>query len=294
MRDYSKVSPQFWIGSTGKKLRSKGVDCQLVSLYLLTCSHANMLGMYYLPKIYIAHECGLTLEGASKGLNSAIEAGFCAYDEASEVVWVYEMATYQIGEQLSEKDLRVKGVQNEYNAQPNSPYLAPFFEKYSAKFLMINMRKIEAPSKPLASQEQEQEQEQEKEQEQEHAQEQENTAQKNAVDVRKKEAAPFSEIDPEILKQWIAVRKKKRGADLSNLVYKAMIRESELCSITLQRAIEICVERNWVAFHADYYRPTNKGFMTKAQHMAANSKKAGDDFVNGTNEREVKGEIVND
>ncbi|KAF0844347.1 hypothetical protein FNL37_1791 [Methylovorus glucosotrophus] len=161
MRDYSKVSPQFWIGATGKKLRSKGVECQLVALYLMTCTHANMLGMYYLPKIYIAHECGLSIEGASKGLQGAIEAGFCSYDDASEVVWVHEMATYQIGEQLTEKDLRVKGVQNEYNAQPESPYLKPFFEKYQSKFLMSECRDVEAPSKALVSQEQEQEQEQE-------------------------------------------------------------------------------------------------------------------------------------
>jgi hypothetical protein len=165
MRDYSKVSPQFWIGSTGKKLRAKGIECQLVSLYLMTCSHANMLGMYYLPKIYIAHECGLSIEGATKGLQSAIEAGFCSYDDASEVVWVHEMATYQIGEQLTEKDLRVKGVQNEYNAQPESPYLKPFFAKYSSQFLMTLERGNEAPCKPLVSQEQEQEQEQYQEQE---------------------------------------------------------------------------------------------------------------------------------
>ena len=120
-----------------------------------------MLGMYYLPKIYIAHECGLSLEGATKGLESAIEAGFCSYDDHSEVVWVHEMATYQIGEQLTERDLRVKGVQNEYNAQPESPYLKPFFDKYHEQFLMTNSRGIEAPCKPLASQEQEQEQEQE-------------------------------------------------------------------------------------------------------------------------------------
>lgn len=165
MRDYSKVSPQFWIGSTGKKLRSKGIEAQLVAMYLMTCTHANMIGLYYLPMIYIAHECGLTVEGASKGLNGAIEAGFCSYDTPSEVVWVHEMALYQIGEQLKDNDLRVKGVQNEYNAQPESPYLKPFYDKYKDKFLMTSCRVIKAPSKPLASQEQEHEQEQNQEQE---------------------------------------------------------------------------------------------------------------------------------
>jgi hypothetical protein len=167
MRDYSKVSPQFWIGATGKKIRSYGIEAQLVSLYLLTCSHANMLGMYYLPKIYIAHECGLSLEGASKGLTSAIEAGFCSYDEASEMVWVYEMATFQIADQLKENDKRVLGIQNEYETLPECPFLLGFFNKYKDQFLMTKARGIQAPSKPLVSQEQEQDQEQEQKQEQE-------------------------------------------------------------------------------------------------------------------------------
>lgn len=167
MRDYSKVSPQFWIGATGKKIRAQGIECQLVCLYLLTCSHANMLGMYYLPKMYIAHECGLSLEGASKGLRSASEVGFCGYDEDAEVVWVYEMASHQIGEQLKAGDKRIKGVQNEYDNQPVSKFLYSFYEKYKDKFLIENARGFEGASKGLGSQEQEQEQEQYQEQEQE-------------------------------------------------------------------------------------------------------------------------------
>ena len=107
MRDYSKVGPKFWIGPTGKRLRSAGVEAQVVAMYLLTSPHANMLGLYYCPVMFIAHETGLSFEGASKGLRSAIEAGFCQYDEASEVVWVMEMAVYQVGERLEAKDNRV-------------------------------------------------------------------------------------------------------------------------------------------------------------------------------------------
>jgi len=169
MRDYSKVSPQFWIGQTGRKLRKQGVESQLVALYLMTCPHANMLGLYYLPKVFISHECGLPLEGAMKGLQGAIEAGFCAYDEESEMVWVYEMASYQIGLSLEAKDNRCKGVQNEYDGLPDCPYLSTFFDKYGIAFCMTRKRgntsPIEAPSKPLVSQEQEQEQEQEQKQE---------------------------------------------------------------------------------------------------------------------------------
>jgi hypothetical protein len=169
MRDYSKVGPQFWIGKTGKKLRAAGAAAQLVGLYLMTSPHANMTGLYYVSRESIAHETGLGIEGASKGLQSCIEAGFCSYDDESEMVWVHEMAFYQIADKLSPNDKRSAGVQNEYDALPDNPFLGYFFEKYSVAFNMKSNRAgspIEAPSKPLGSQEQEQEQAQEQEQEQ--------------------------------------------------------------------------------------------------------------------------------
>lgn len=39
MRDYGKVSPQFWIGKTGKEIREKGHEALIVSMYLLTNPH---------------------------------------------------------------------------------------------------------------------------------------------------------------------------------------------------------------------------------------------------------------
>lgn len=168
MRDYAKVSPHFWTGSTGKQLR-QCPESVVVSMYLMTCPHANMLGLYYMPLLYVAHETGLGMDGASKGLQWACDAGFCSYDESTEMVWVHEMARFQIAEKLKDTDKRSIGVQNEYNSLPSNPYLEGFYDKYNQAFCMTvkrgnptnNSVKNEAPSKPLASQEQEQEQEQE-------------------------------------------------------------------------------------------------------------------------------------
>ena len=55
MRDYATVAPQFWLGKTGRELRRQGAEAQVVSFYLMTSPHANMLGLYYLPILYIAH-----------------------------------------------------------------------------------------------------------------------------------------------------------------------------------------------------------------------------------------------
>ena len=55
---------------TGRQLRAAGPDGMFVALYLLTNNHANMIGLYYLPLPYLVHESGLSLERASKGLQT--------------------------------------------------------------------------------------------------------------------------------------------------------------------------------------------------------------------------------
>jgi hypothetical protein len=158
LRDYAKVAGTFWTGATGRALKSKGKDAVIVGLYLMTCPNSNMLGLYWLPRLYIEHETGLGSEGASEGLARAIEVGFCEYDEASEVVWVKEMAAYQIADTLKSDDNRCKGIQREYDQLPENPYLARFYERYGVPFHMTACRGkqkglrrgLQAPTKPRA------------------------------------------------------------------------------------------------------------------------------------------------
>ena len=166
MRDYGKVSPQFWIGPTGKALRGDA-HAQLLALYLMTSPHSNMVGVFHCPVLYMAHETGIPLEGASEALLRLIEAGFCTYEWDSETVFVHRMAAYQVGEALSPKDNQVKGIQKDYEKMAPALIKQAFYAIYSVAFHLPpsdeNQRKTEAPCKPLASQEQEQEQEQDKE-----------------------------------------------------------------------------------------------------------------------------------
>lgn len=155
-RIYSKVGPGFWNGPTGRALKRQGPETLIVGMYLMTCQHANMLGLYYLSKAYIADDTGLGLEGASKGLRGAIEAGFCLYDDESGMVWVPEMAAHQVAERLEASDNRCKGIQRAYDDLPENPFLALFYDKYGPAFHMVRRREfggvlsspLEAPSKP--------------------------------------------------------------------------------------------------------------------------------------------------
>ncbi|MBV8247437.1 MAG: hypothetical protein JO200_03210 [Comamonas sp.] len=166
MRDYAKVAPKMWHGKTMKALR-KHPEGLVVAMYLMTSPSSNMLGLFAQPVLYMAHETGLGEEGARKGLQYCIEAGYCSYDEESEFVWVHEMASYQVAPELKATDLRCKGIQKDYESLPDNPFLLEFFERYATAFHLTKARGIEGacegPCKPHRSQEQEQEQELNKE-----------------------------------------------------------------------------------------------------------------------------------
>ncbi|UXC19137.1 hypothetical protein [Comamonas squillarum] len=163
MRDYAKVVPKMWHGKTIKALR-RSPEGLVVALYLMSSPSSNMLGLFAQPVLYMAHETGLGQEGAMKGLQKCVEVGYCSYDEDSEFVWVHEMASYQIASELKASDLRCKGIQKDYDALPDNPFLGVFFDRYQQAFHLERKRgngdSSKAPSKALRSQEQEQEQEQ--------------------------------------------------------------------------------------------------------------------------------------
>jgi len=168
MRDYGKVSPQFWTGTTGRRIRALGANAQVVALYLMTCPASSMIGLYYLPLPTLAHETGIPLEGACKALRSLSEVGFAEYDEANEIVLVHAMARHQIGERIVKADKRHLGVTREAQKLTYSSLFAKWYARYREPYDLPPMASTaspsEAPSKPLRSQEQDQEHGQDQEQ----------------------------------------------------------------------------------------------------------------------------------
>ena len=255
MRDYAKVVPTFWTGKTGKALRAKGNETLIVGMYLMTAPHSNMLGLYYLPLIYIAHETGLGIEGASKGLQGAIEAGFCSFDEASEMVWVHEMAFFQIATELKPADKRCMGIQKDFDNLPNNPFSEAFLSKYKAAFHLLDARAIEAPSKPrtkpLRSQEHEQEQEQEQEK---------NSRVAAVADSTSKTISIKDLVSEGVEKQkaadWLVLRKAKR-LPLTLSAWIDTKAEGEKVGLTPADTVAHAVSCNWAGFKASWYAKDN-------------------------------------
>lgn len=150
MRDYGTVASQFWVRGTGKELRGD-MEAQLVALYLMTSPHANMIGVFHLPVMYLAHETGLTIEKAQAALDRLTAKDFCTYEAESEWICVHRFAANQIGEELKEGDKRIKGVLNEIAKVPGGACLQAFVLRYSTPF-HLEISPSEAPSKPLRSQ----------------------------------------------------------------------------------------------------------------------------------------------
>jgi hypothetical protein len=164
MRKFASIPPRVW--QVDLKAVRGNFEALAVHYHLTTSGHANMLGLYYVPVTYIAHEIGCSEEGASKGLLALVEAKICSYDFERELVWVHEMAADQISPQLSPKDKRVKGVADQLAMLPMCWITLDFYQRYRLPFHLYDERNleefelsmpdhVEAPSKPLRSKEKE-------------------------------------------------------------------------------------------------------------------------------------------
>lgn len=149
MRDFNKVSGAFWTGETGKELKqlAKAGDYapQLLALYLLTCPHVHAIGVFYCPKMYMAHETGLTVDQVDAALQTLNRLQFCQYDDAKETVFVLNMVKFQLGI-IKQNDNRHKGLVKDVEAIQS--------ETLKAKWLEIHGQNYgfeQAPSKPLTS-----------------------------------------------------------------------------------------------------------------------------------------------
>lgn len=129
MHEFSKITRDFWTSPLGKKIKSCELEAKALTFYLMTCPHANMIGIYYLPLPLVAHEIGVPLEGVQRGLEALVKVGFCSYDSEAEYVWIHEMATSQLGI-LKKNDNRVKHVYCLFRKLPKLSFLTDFYDKY--------------------------------------------------------------------------------------------------------------------------------------------------------------------
>jgi hypothetical protein len=85
MRDYGKVYSKFWSSENIQRLSDDG---RMLALYLMTCQHNTISGVFRLPDGYATEDLNWSSERVSKGFSELFENGFCNRCETTKWVWV--------------------------------------------------------------------------------------------------------------------------------------------------------------------------------------------------------------
>lgn len=80
---YTKIEDGLWRKMKQAKLSE---TAKILYLYLFTCPHRNMVGLYYIPFAYCSADLDMKPETVSEGFQELQNAGLLLYDEAEEMV----------------------------------------------------------------------------------------------------------------------------------------------------------------------------------------------------------------
>jgi hypothetical protein len=85
MRDYGKVHTSFW---TSSNIRELSEDGRTMAIYLLTCPHGTIAGVFRLPDGYACEDLQWSAERVQVTLSELLSNGFSTRCEATKWVWV--------------------------------------------------------------------------------------------------------------------------------------------------------------------------------------------------------------
>lgn len=158
MRDYGKVYSTFWSSGTTSALSDDG---KLLALYLMTCSHSTISGVFRLPDGYVAEDLNWGSERVAKGFAELFAKGFANRCATTKWVWVRKHLEWNKPENPNQRKSAAKIALS----VPAECSWRLDFLRDSAEVLALDASVFCNPSttvrKPFANQEQKQEQKQE-------------------------------------------------------------------------------------------------------------------------------------
>lgn len=160
MRDYGKVYSTFWSSQTTHSLSDDG---KLLALYLMTCSHSTISGVFRLPDGYVSEDIGWDQTRVAKGFEELLANGFANRCGTTKWVWVVKHLEWNKPENPNQRKSAAKIAQS----VPDQCSWKQAFMRDCAELLGIFAPEDSNPSEtvkePFLNQEQKQEQEQKKE-----------------------------------------------------------------------------------------------------------------------------------
>lgn len=88
---YTKIDELMW---SDPKFCSLSDDGKLLFVYLVTCRHRNIIGLYYLPAPYAAFDLKWDLKRFDKGLLELLEKGLIKYNSNSSMLMIVNFLKY--------------------------------------------------------------------------------------------------------------------------------------------------------------------------------------------------------
>jgi hypothetical protein len=158
MRDYGKVYSTFWSSETTADLCD---DSKLLAIYLMTCPHSTIAGVFRLPDGYVSEDLGWDLKRVQKGFVELLAKGFANRCESTKWVWVCKHLEWNKPENPNQRKSAAKIALS----VPDGCVWKPDFMRVCGEQLEISWTPPDNPcatlSEGLLNQKQEQEQEQE-------------------------------------------------------------------------------------------------------------------------------------
>lgn len=162
MRDYGKVHTSFW---SSTDIRSLSEDARILSIYLLTCPHSTIAGVFRLPDGYACEDLQWDSGRVKKGFTELFAKGFANRCETTKWVVIFKHFDWNPPENPNQRKAAAKVARQ----VPDQCCWKPQFIRLWGEFLGFSGEEIakglETVREPFLNQKQKQEQEQEQEQE---------------------------------------------------------------------------------------------------------------------------------
>ena len=88
---FTKIDARLWSDECYLKLSDDG---KLLFVYILSCHHRNMIGIYSLPIPYGSFDLNWTIERFTKGLDELSSKGFIKYNNKTHIVFIKNFLKY--------------------------------------------------------------------------------------------------------------------------------------------------------------------------------------------------------
>lgn len=105
MRDYGKVFSRIWESAD---FRSLSEDGRTLVLYLLTCQHGTIAGVFRVPDGYACEDLQWTAERVSEGFRNLCEKGFATRCEGTKWVWLHKFLEHNPPENPNQRKAAAK------------------------------------------------------------------------------------------------------------------------------------------------------------------------------------------